>query len=458
MLRSFKIAFLTLLVLLPLTTWAQETQPQKQPVDEQAVRRLITTLESETARTEFINNLKMLLDQQQEKDAAEETLTPLTQSLGVESFTGQLIQRYQDFLERNDLKGSTIGKIALSGGAAIIIFLLAFFVRKTITRGLQSVDRYFQKIDLPAVRMRLYGRTLRNIATILMAALFVYGCFIIWAPAKYNIFEQDWFKTILKAVFNIGFVVFLGALLWELVNMLIQIIFRKVSGTSSARALTIMPIIRNILFMVFSLLFLLILLSELGINIMPLLAGAGIVGVAIGFGAQTMVRDFLTGFTIIMEDVMRVGDVVQMAGHAGVVEKITLRKVQLRDFGGRVFTIPFSEIKTIENQTKDFSFYPIDIGVSYNADTDKVIEVMRAVDAELRADPTYAADMIDPIDIAGVDAFADSAVIIKARLKTQPLRQWVVGREYNRRLKKAFDREGIEIPFPQRVVTIREEK
>lgn len=456
MLNGFRRLFLLLLLLVPLAANAQPQPEQKKALDEEAVKKLITTLESDTARGEFIGNLKLLLEQQGGKE--EETIAPITQTLGVESFTGGLVAKYQDFLARNDLKGSTVGKIALSVGAALFALVLTFLTRRVITRFLGFVDRQFVKLDMPHLRLRLYGRTLRTIATVALVGLLFYGWFAIWTTAKHNPFEAEWFTTTLKVVFNIGFVIFVAAFLWESLNVILQIIFKKMSGDNSSRAQTIMPIIRNVLFIVFAVLFALVLLSELGINIVPLLAGAGIVGVAIGFGAQTMVKDFITGFTILMEDVVRVGDVAKVAGHEGVVERITLRKVQLRDVAGRVYTIPFGEITTIENATKDFSFYPMDIGISYANDTDAVCEVLRKVDAELRADPAFAADMMEPIEIMGVDRFADSAVIIKARLKTQPLQQWKIGREFNRRMKKAFEAAGIEIPYPQRVVTVKGDK
>lgn len=320
-----------------------------------------------------------------------------------------------------------------------------------------AIDRLFKKLDLPPVRLRLYGRALRGIATVFLIGLLAYTFFAIWVPTENNPLDAPWFGTAVKTTFNLVFVVFMALAIWEVISIALQIVLRRAAGDNATRTQTILPIVRNVLFIVYAILFALMILSEIGINIMPLLAGAGIVGVAIGFGAQTMVKDFITGFTILMEDVIRVGDVAKVAGHEGAIEKITLRKIQLRDFGGRVYTIPFGEITTIENATKDFSFYVMDIGVSYKSDTDHVCEVLRRIDTDLRADPTVAAEILEPIEIMGVDRFADSAVIIKARIKTLPQKQWMVGREFNRRMKKAFEAEGIEIPFPQRVITMRNE-
>jgi small conductance mechanosensitive channel len=232
-------------------------------------------------------------------------------------------------------------------------------------------------------------------------------------------------------------------------------VLRKANTNNQSRTKTLLPIIRNIIIAVFAALFGLVLLSELGINVTPLLAGAGVIGVAVGFGAQSFVKDFLSGFTIILEDIVRVGDVVNLGGASGSVEKITLRKIQLRDFAGTVYTIPYSEIKTIQNLTKDFSYYVMDIGVPYTQNIDRVIAALRAVDEEMRKDDSFSFMILEPLEIAGVDKFAEGAVVIKARIKTQPIRQWTVGREFNKRMKIEFEKDGIEMPLAQRTVNVR---
>jgi small-conductance mechanosensitive channel len=197
-------------------------------------------------------------------------------------------------------------------------------------------------------------------------------------------------------------------------------------------------------------------LGQMGLAIGPILAGAGIVGVAVGFGAQNLVRDVIGGFFMILENQVRVGDVAVVNGTGGLVEAVTFRTIILRDLSANVHVIPNGSITTLSNLTKGWSAYVMDIGVAYKEDTDRVVEIMRKVDEELRADPEYGPFMLEPIEVMGVDNFADSAVIIKARLKTQPVRQWAVGREYRRRLKKAFDAAGIEIPFPHRTLYMGE--
>ena len=227
-------------------------------------------------------------------------------------------------------------------------------------------------------------------------------------------------------------------------------------GEAKKRVSTLTGVVQTIVVVLLWAVAAIISLSQIGINIGPILAGAGIVGLAVGFGAQNLVRDLISGFFLILENQVHVGDVAIINGTGGLVEAVTFRTVVLRDLSAVVYVFPNGTINTLANMTKGWSAYVIDMGVAYKEDTDRVVEVMRQVDEELRADPEYGPFMIAPIEVFGVDSFADSAVIIKARLRTQPLRQWTIGREYNRRIKKAFDAAGIEIPFPHRTLYMGE--
>lgn len=195
-----------------------------------------------------------------------------------------------------------------------------------------------------------------------------------------------------------------------------------------------------------------LILFELGINITPILAGAGIVGVAVGFGAQKLIADFLNGFFVLLENQYRVGDVVSAAGVSGEVEAVNMRTTVIRDLEGRVHTIPNSELKVVTNHTKEFSRYVLDIGVAYKEDVDHVMEVLRAVGEALYTDEKFGPDILEMPEVLGLQDFADSAVVIRTRLKTKTLAQWDIAREFRRRVKIAFDKEGIEIPFPHRTV------
>jgi moderate conductance mechanosensitive channel len=194
----------------------------------------------------------------------------------------------------------------------------------------------------------------------------------------------------------------------------------------------------------------LVVLRELGVEIAPVLASAGVAGLAVGFGAQNLVRDVISGFFLILENQVRVGDVAIINGTGGLVEQINLRTMVLRDLTGTVHVFPNGSVNTLANLTQEWSAYVFDLGVAYKEDTDRVVEVIRGVGRELKADPHFGPLIIDEMEVFGVDAFGDSAVVIKGRLKTAPIKQWEVGREFMRRVKKAFDAERIEIPFPHR--------
>jgi moderate conductance mechanosensitive channel len=202
----------------------------------------------------------------------------------------------------------------------------------------------------------------------------------------------------------------------------------------------------------------LMIVREFGVDIAPILAGAGVAGLAIGFGAQSLVKDFFSGFFLLIEDQVRVGDVVRAAGQEGQVERVTLRTTVLRDLSGALHVIPNGEIATVSNLTYGWSRALIEVGVSYREDIDRVFEVMRGVGAQLRNDPEMSRHITEDLEILGVDGFGDSALKIKAYFKTEPLKQWIVAREYRRRLKAAFDAEGIEIPFPHRTLYHRVEE
>ena len=230
----------------------------------------------------------------------------------------------------------------------------------------------------------------------------------------------------------------------------------SVPGAAAMRIRTLMSVLWTIVAGLVWFTAVLTILGQVGVNVTPILASAGVVGLAVGFGAQNLVKDFVSGFFLILENQVRVGDVAIINGTGGLVEAITFRTIVLRDQAAVVHVFPNGSINTLSNMTKDWSAYVIDVGVAYKEDPDRVMEVMRRVADELKAEPQYGSVMLEPIEIIGVDAFSDSAVIIKARLKTLPIKQWMVGREYRRRLKKAFDTEKIEFPLPHRTLPLGE--
>ncbi len=216
------------------------------------------------------------------------------------------------------------------------------------------------------------------------------------------------------------------------------------------RARTIIGLVRSVGIVFISILTLFMVLQGLGVNIGPLLAGAGVVGLAISFGAQSLVRDIISGLFILFENQFGVGDVVRIGEVGGLVERVTLRVVVLRDVHGTVHIIPNGEIKRVSNLTRSWSRAVLDIGVAYKEDVDRVMDVMRDVGRGFWEDSEWQPLLVEEVAVPGIESFGDSAVNIRMMVKTVPLKQWDVARELRRRLKKRFDAEGIEIPFPHR--------
>jgi small conductance mechanosensitive channel len=211
---------------------------------------------------------------------------------------------------------------------------------------------------------------------------------------------------------------------------------------------TLERVFRYVATVVITLVGTMLVLSEVGISIAPILATAGVLGIAIGFGAQSLVKDYFNGFFLLVENQVRVGDVVEVAGKGGLVEEMTLRYLRLRDYEGSVHTIPNGVVDTVTNRSRGFAFALVDVGVAYREDVDEVYGVMREVATGMRADPELGERILDDLEIAGVDKWGDSAVVIRCRFKVKPLEQWGVRRAFLYRLKKAFDAAGIEIPYP----------
>jgi small-conductance mechanosensitive channel len=193
-------------------------------------------------------------------------------------------------------------------------------------------------------------------------------------------------------------------------------------------------------------------LSEIGVDLKPLLAAASLGGLAIGFGAQSLVKDLISGFFILWEDSIRVGDVVEVAGVSGLVEEVELRAIKLRDASGNLHVVPNGVVDKVKNFTRDYSYYLFDIAVAYRENVDEVMAILQMIAEDLRRDSQFADDILEPLEMWGVDQFTDSAVIIKSRIKTEPLKQWRIGREMNRRIKNTFDMKGIAISFPHQTI------
>jgi small conductance mechanosensitive channel len=230
------------------------------------------------------------------------------------------------------------------------------------------------------------------------------------------------------------------------------------AAEAKKRAQTLGNILRHALLLALAFIALLMILGELGIQLGPLVATAGIGALAIGFGAQSLVKDVISGFFIILENQYRIGDVIEVAGVSGLVESVNLRKTVLRDLEGRVHTIPNGEIKVVSNLSKEWSQAVVDIGVSYREDIDQIIGLLTQIGTELEAEEPYKSAILEPVRILGVERFEEFELVVRMIVKTAPLKQWDVGRELRRRIKNRFEEKGIQIPFPHRVLLWGEPK
>ena len=237
-----------------------------------------------------------------------------------------------------------------------------------------------------------------------------------------------------------------GVVLWEFFSSTIERRLAGIDNIGRSRARTLLPLLRTTLLVILITIAALMVMSEIGLNIAPLLAGAGIAGIAVGFGAQALVKDIITGFFILLEDTFAVGDRVDVGGgHVGVIEAVSIRNFRLRDVQGIVHTVPFSAITTVLNMSRDFGYVVCDAGVLYKEDPDRVIEIMREAGKELADEPRWARCVLAPLEILGIERFTDTAMVVRARIKATPPYQMELAREFNRVLKKAFDRHGVEM-------------
>ncbi|MGF6771132.1 small-conductance mechanosensitive channel [Paraburkholderia sp. GAS199] len=262
-------------------------------------------------------------------------------------------------------------------------------------------------------------------------------------------------RGIAHAVTAIVATVFIAWLLWILVDTGITEALnpggpRNKARSPSMRARTMLPLLRNVLLVTIMTIAGIVTAANLGINVTPLLAGAGVIGLAIGFGAQSLVTDLITGLFIIIEDTISVGDWIDVdGGHAGTVEHLSIRTVRLRDGQGAIHAIPFSQIKIVKNLSRDFAYAVFEVRMSFSTDVDQITQLIREVGADLMADFRYRREMLGPIEVWGLDRFDPNWMVVKGQIKTRPLQQWSVARAFNLRLKRKMDEAGIEIPVPQ---------
>ena len=350
------------------------------------------------------------------------------------------------------LKATLLTLVILAVGRLMIHAIDRFF-----DHGLSLSEEMRQRLPGLEQRLNRYFPVFNKLTKLALGVIMVLLIGHAWGIDTLTWTTEGSGRIFVSALLQILLVLGIAFLFWEVASGSIE---NYLSGTHpdgtprtpSARTRTLLTVARNALLVVLSVITALMVLSELGINIGPLLAGAGVVGLAVGFGAQRLVQDVITGAFILFQDLMSVGDVVKLGDKAGLVEALSIRTVRLRDLAGVVHTIPFSSIDAVSNLTREFSFHVFEIGIAYREDVDEVIEVIKAVGEELRQDAEIGPLILEPLEVFGLDQFGDSAIVIKGRIKTQPIKQWQVGRAFNRLIKQRFDERDIEIPFPHRTL------
>ncbi len=449
----------------------QSSDQPRSPVSEEqvkAIKDLLETLESQTGRQEFIAELKAIIaaaeaanDQSSNKeneDTGAESGASVTQSvselLHIDKAADEAIESYESWLSQFGIRDSTVKSYAMAAVVSLALFLTWFLIAVLSRKANRRLDA---AASLGYYRKQRFGRYIwivRMLLYFFATVGFAYLFFLTlnWDVQDYSVIPAA--SNLFGIVGGIATLFIFGALLYELLYEGLT----RISETGNGRLRTIAPLIRNIVIVTMFVFGGLTLLSELGIDVMPLLAGAGVVGIAIGFGAQTMFKDLITGIIVIIEDLFQIGDWIAVGGSEGTVEKITFRKVDLRDVSGTVHTIPFGSFDTVRNYMKDYSYAVLNVEIAYHEDTDAVCEELKKVDENIRDDDTFSSLITDAMEIMGVDSLGDSAVAIKVRVKTVAGEQWGVAREYRRRIKHRFDEVGIEIPFPHQTLYFGQRK
>jgi small conductance mechanosensitive channel len=345
---------------------------------------------------------------------------------------------------------ATVKTLGAALGAALLAALAVRLARRLEARAGSLFPRY------PEIGARVpqYIRGARMLLQGIIFAAAVSICLEAWGVSALDAIGSPAAQDALATAIRIIMVIVLATAMIDVAAVFTQRFLegREGAGRATGKVRTLAPLAQKTVRAVVIIAAGIMILGQLGVEVGPILAGVGVLGLAVGFGAQTLVKDVITGTFMLLEDTVAVGDIVKLGDSGGVVEAINIRTVRLRDLAGNVHTIPYSSIGTVMNMSKDYSRWVIDATVAYREDVEDVIRVLREVGDEIRADPELGKEILEPIEILGLDRFDESAVVVRARLLTRPSQQFRVGREFNRRMKKAFDERGIEIPFPHRTV------
>ncbi|ALE87493.1 mechanosensitive ion channel family protein [Pseudomonas versuta] len=332
-----------------------------------------------------------------------------------------------------------------------VLVVLCMVINGLVRRHSQRPQRGHKRHALYSERLKSFIYTLAHLVVWLV---FIELGLRVWGLSLISFTEGDGHEISVK-LFGLGGTLLFAWLIWILADTAIHhALTRSRKGLANARAQTMMPLIRNVLFAAIFIIALIVALANMGMNVTPLLAGAGVIGLAIGFGAQSLVADLITGLFIIIEDSLAIDDYVDVGGHLGTVEGLTIRTVRLRDIDGIVHTIPFSEIKSIKNYSREFGYAIFRVAIPYNMEIDDAIKLMREVGQKMRTDPLQRRNIWSPLEIQGVESFESGSAILRARFKTAPIKQWEVSRAFNLSLKRHLDEAGLDLATPRLSVQV----
>ena len=345
------------------------------------------------------------------------------------------------------LRGTALSLVVVSAAA-----ILARFVERLLRRSFSVSPQLRQRYPHLEARANRYTAVVTGACVGAIYALAALAVLEAWGVGAFTWLVELGQQPASRNFIALAVVLLGGVVIWEFFSAMIERRLAQIDHGGRSRARTVLPLLRSTVLVVLITVAALMVLSQIGLNIAPLLAGAGIAGIAVGFGAQALVKDVITGFFMLLEDTFAVGDRVDVGGgHVGVIEAVSIRNFRLRDIQGVVHTVPFSAITSVLNMSRDFSYIVCDAGVLYREDPDRVIEVMREAGAEFAAEPRWARFVMAPLEILGIERFTDTGMVVRARIKAAPFYQIDMGREFNRVLKKAFDRAGIAMASANQV-------
>ncbi len=338
---------------------------------------------------------------------------------------------------------------------ATILVLAQILTRFAVTRlraALRETLPQGETATALATRLLAYEPLMRLIVRTGFAVLTAIALAEAWGIPAFSWFGQGRLgNRLLASLGSIGLTLAIALAIWEAVNAAIERHQARLSASEqavrSARLRTLLPMLRTTLLITIVTIVVLIVLSEIGVNIAPLLAGAGVIGLAIGFGSQKLVQDIITGLFLLLENAMQVGDVVTLGGMSGTVENLSIRTIRLRSVDGSVHIVPFSAVTTVTNMSRDFGYAVVDVSVGLNEDSDRIATLLRDVAAEMRAEDAWRSAVLADLDVLGVEKFLANAWVMRVRVRTTPGQRWAVGRELNRRIKHRFDELKIESPM-----------